>query len=254
MRINFFHAAAALLVASAGGGTAAAQVTDAHGSVTLKQADGDALPVNGAIVDFYRTDIRAEYHVKTDGKGSFHLAGLPFVGTYTLVFSAAGARPAVLGGCRFVGRSDLNVVLEPGDGYRPPLKEARAERARPCITAAASPRDDDVPAAALDTSLQAATVDLASLFAEARIDEMIFECRKLLAVRSDDIEANLYLGLGLFGRREADGAVFLARFLDLAPESHPRKTAAQAMLDDYRSRAPAASSAAPPPEPRRRRR
>jgi hypothetical protein len=252
MGIRFCHAAAALLVASACSGAAVAQSTPAAGTVTLKQDDGEAIPVRNALVDIYRTDIKGDYHVKTDTNGRYVHPALPLVGTFTLVFSAPGARPSVVSGCRFAQHSNLKVVLEPGDGRRPSFDEARAG-ALPCGTLAVNPWVDETARSAEGAALQAAAIDLASLFASGRIDETISESRKVLAARPDDIEANLYLGLALFGSRDEEGATFLVRFLDRAPDTHPRKASAQAMLDEYRSRLPAASAVAQPPKPTRRR-
>src|SRR5918912_1699485 len=84
--------AAALLLAACGV-IASAQVTQINGKVTLKQADGSVAPVAGAQVDIYRTDIKWEDHVKTNKKGEYIHAGVPCVGTYTIVVSAPGAHP-----------------------------------------------------------------------------------------------------------------------------------------------------------------
>ena len=69
---------------------ASAQTTQVEGVVKLKQADGTETPVVGATIDIYRIDIKQEFHTKTDKKGHYIHAGLPFVGTYTLVVSAPG--------------------------------------------------------------------------------------------------------------------------------------------------------------------
>src|SRR5215213_3228555 len=91
---------AALLVA-ASAVAASAQTTQVNGTVKLKQADGTEVPAAGAQIDIYRTDIKAEFHTKTDKKGNFIHAGLPFVGTYTLVVSAPGASPSYQSNLRF---------------------------------------------------------------------------------------------------------------------------------------------------------
>ncbi|HEX8687857.1 MAG TPA: carboxypeptidase regulatory-like domain-containing protein [Pyrinomonadaceae bacterium] len=106
---------AALLVA-ASAVAASAQTTQVNGTVKLKQADGAEVPVVGAQVDIYRTDIKSEYHVKTDKKGHYIYAGLPFVGTFTLVVSAPGARPTFVTKQRFTQSQTRDFVLEPGNG------------------------------------------------------------------------------------------------------------------------------------------
>ena len=72
---------------------ASAQVEPMRGSVKLVGADGKPAPVPGAIIDVWRTDMKAEYHTKADKKGDWVFAGLPFVGVYTVSVSAPGATP-----------------------------------------------------------------------------------------------------------------------------------------------------------------
>jgi hypothetical protein len=95
---------------------ASAQTTQVNGTVKLKQADGTEVPVVGATVDIYRTDVKQEFHVKTDKKGYYLHAGLPFVGTYTLVISAPGARPTYATKQRFTQEQTRNFTLSPGNG------------------------------------------------------------------------------------------------------------------------------------------
>lgn len=113
---------AALLVAVATV-TASAQSTQVNGRVTMKQADGTVVPVVGAFIDIYRTDIKAEFHTKTDKKGNYIHAGLPFVGTYTLVISAPGASPTYQAKLRFTQQTQYDFVLAPGNGARPSLED-----------------------------------------------------------------------------------------------------------------------------------
>ncbi len=60
--------------------TASAQSGQLRGQVLMAQ-DGKEVPVAGAQIDVYRTDIAGKYNTKTDKKGDFVFAGLPFVGT-----------------------------------------------------------------------------------------------------------------------------------------------------------------------------
>ncbi|HEX8148831.1 MAG TPA: carboxypeptidase regulatory-like domain-containing protein [Pyrinomonadaceae bacterium] len=119
---------AALLVA-ASAVAASAQSTQVSGKVTLKQADGTVAPVAGAQIDIYRTDIKAEFHTKTDKKGNYIHAGLPFVGTYTLVISAPGASPTFATKQRFTTETTRDFVLAPGDGSRPTLEDVAKREA-----------------------------------------------------------------------------------------------------------------------------
>lgn len=116
--------AALLLAASAV--AASAQSTQVNGKVTLKQADGTVVPVAGALIDIYRTDIKGEYHTKSDKKGNYIHAGLPFVGTYTVVISAPGASPTSAAKLRFTQQTQYDFELKPGDGSRPTLEQVNA--------------------------------------------------------------------------------------------------------------------------------
>jgi tetratricopeptide (TPR) repeat protein len=101
-----------------------AQTEQMRGSVKLVGADGKSTPVAGAMVDVWRTDMKADYHVKSDKKGEWVFAGLPFVGTYTVSASAPGATPSARGGVKARADQPIEIVLSPGDGRK--LTEAEA--------------------------------------------------------------------------------------------------------------------------------
>jgi len=111
-----FRATLAALILAACAVVASAQTTQVEGVVKLKGADGTEAPVAGATVDIYRTDIKQEFHVKTDKKGHYLHAGLPFVGTYTIAVSAPGAQPTWASGLRFTQVQTKDFTLSPGDG------------------------------------------------------------------------------------------------------------------------------------------
>jgi len=110
---------------------AAAQLEPMRGSVKLVGADGQSAPVAGAQIDIYRTDMKAEYHTKSDKKGEWAFAGLPFVGTYTVTVSAAGAAPSTKTGVKARGDQPLDIVLQPGDGKKLTQAEALAAKSDP---------------------------------------------------------------------------------------------------------------------------
>jgi tetratricopeptide (TPR) repeat protein len=95
-----------------------AQTEPMRGSVKLVGADGKSTPVVGAQIDVYRTDMKADYHVKSDKKGDWVFAGLPFVGTYTVAVSAPGASPMARGGVKARNDQPVEIVLSPGDGKK----------------------------------------------------------------------------------------------------------------------------------------
>jgi tetratricopeptide (TPR) repeat protein len=108
-----------------------AQNGELRGHVIIKQADGTTVPAVGALVDVYRTDITGKYNTKTDKKGEFVFAGLPYVGTYIVTASLAGAKPDWLPGVK-VGR-DVDyalTLLSPGDGARLTLDQMKAAMAQ----------------------------------------------------------------------------------------------------------------------------
>ena len=101
-----------------------AQTDQMRGSVKLSGADGTQTPVSGAVIDVYRTDMKSEYHTKTDKKGEWVFAGLPLVGTYTVSVSAPGAAPNVRAGVKAHGDQPIDIVLSPGDGKKLTAAEA----------------------------------------------------------------------------------------------------------------------------------
>ena len=108
-----------------------AQTGQLRGHVTLRQADGTIVPAADAAVDVYRTDISGKFNAKTDKKGDFVFAGLPYTGDYIIGVSLAGAQPSYQGGVK-AGR-DVEYKIEmimPGDGKRLTLEEIRSLMSR----------------------------------------------------------------------------------------------------------------------------
>lgn len=145
------QAFAAALLLAASGVIASAQVAQMNGKVTLKQADGTVVPVAGAQVDIYRTDIKWEDHLKTNKKGEYQHAGIPFVGTYVIAVSAPGARPTYVGGVKPSQRPTVDFQLDPGDGSRLTLDQIKTLEAsgggRPAGGAAAPAESKEAKAA-----------------------------------------------------------------------------------------------------------
>lgn len=104
--------------------TASAQTDQLRGTVKIVGADGQQTAVAGATVDVYRTDMKADYHTKSDKKGDWIFAGLPLVGTYTVTISAPGASPMTKAGVKARRDIPVDAVLAPGDGKK--LTEAEA--------------------------------------------------------------------------------------------------------------------------------
>jgi hypothetical protein len=130
-RSNLFTSliAAAVLVLSAI--SASAQTGQLRGHVILKQQDGTAVKPADVVIDVYRTDMSGNFHTKTDKKGEFVFAGLPFIGTYIVAASLPNAAPFALNRVK-VGRDiDYEIILAPGDGRRYTEAEAKSAAAIP---------------------------------------------------------------------------------------------------------------------------
>ncbi len=87
--------------------SASAQVGSMEGDV--KGADGQ--PLKGAMVKIDRTDIKAHYQVKSDKKGHYFHAGLPF-GTYNVSIEADGKDVPVAQGVPLRGGDPVNVPID----------------------------------------------------------------------------------------------------------------------------------------------
>jgi len=72
------------------------------------------------------------------------------------------------------------------------------------------------------------------LFDIGQFDKAAFEFRKLVTANSYDFEATLGLGLSLYGTGDkanmAEAEKNLQRFIEIAPDTHPRKTEVKAVL------------------------
>jgi tetratricopeptide (TPR) repeat protein len=123
---RLFVLGAALAIFSLGAGAAMAQSGQMRGSVLFSQADGTTVPAAGAAVDVYRTDVKGEYHTKTNKRGEWVFAGLPFVGTYTIAVSMPGARPDFQPEAKAGREVEYKMTLSPGDGRVLTFEEMKA--------------------------------------------------------------------------------------------------------------------------------
>ena len=117
--------AVAILVASASL-TAVAQVGELRGHVWMQQADGQKVPLADAQIDVFRTDMTAKYNTKTNKKGEFVFAGLPFIGTYTVAASHPTAAPNFVPGVKAGREVPCEITVTPGDGKRFTFDEIKA--------------------------------------------------------------------------------------------------------------------------------
>lgn len=102
------------------------QVAPVSGEVILENADGTKTKVGGALIEVYRTDIKAGFpSTKTDKNGRFVFAGVPYSGRFIFSVSAAGATPSAFPGIR-AGQENIVLKLVPGDGRKLTEAEARS--------------------------------------------------------------------------------------------------------------------------------
>lgn len=125
IRRYIFGTIAVALVMAFAAVTGSAQVGELRGTVMMEQTDGTKTPLADAQIDVYRTDVKGEYHTKTNKKGEFVFAGLPFIGDYTVVASHPTAAPTWVSKFK-VGRGVLaDLTVRPGNGHRPTADEIK---------------------------------------------------------------------------------------------------------------------------------
>jgi len=121
----FFTVFAVAVLAASAAVTASAQVGELRGHVFMQQADGQKVPLADAVIDVFRTDITAKYDTKTNKKGEFVFAGLPFIGTYTVAASHPTAAPNFVPGVKAGRDIQCDIVVTPGNGKRLTLEELK---------------------------------------------------------------------------------------------------------------------------------
>jgi tetratricopeptide (TPR) repeat protein len=123
---NFFGVIAVAAFVLAVTVSTSAQVGELRGHVFMQHADGQKVPLADAQIDVFRTDIKGEYKTKTNKKGEFVFAGLPFVGTYTVAASHPTAAPALITGVKVGRDQQADIIVTPGDGKRLTADEIKA--------------------------------------------------------------------------------------------------------------------------------
>ena len=105
-----------------------AQTAALRGKVELKKEGGNT-PVQGALVEVYRVDIKSKFPTdNTDRRGSFTFAGLPLGNVYAVVVSGPGLSPEIVPNVK-AGMENLVIVMREGDGKRPTEDEVRTRLA-----------------------------------------------------------------------------------------------------------------------------
>jgi tetratricopeptide (TPR) repeat protein len=124
-RKDFYRIFLLTVLCLAGATFAAAQTAPITGKVVLKKADNTTVPVEGALVEVFRIDVKATLPSdKTNKKGEFGFAGLPLGARFVLSVSAPGAKPGYLPNVK-AGDEKLLITLTEGDGKRWTEQEIR---------------------------------------------------------------------------------------------------------------------------------
>lgn len=160
----------------------------------------DKTPVEGAVVDIYRTDVKSKYQTKTDRKGNFTYPVAP-QGVYTIVVSAPGLNPQYRADVRLsISAPRLDFHLEKGDGSRPTLEQVQA-------AIKGGPADDP---AALEARRKAEAE-----YAKAKVEKEQFDGRKArfdagaLAMQNKDYPTAITeLSAAIEGLDDADPAYY----------------------------------------------
>jgi tetratricopeptide (TPR) repeat protein len=210
---HFFGAlAVAILVASASL-TAVAQVGELRGHVWMQQADGQKVPLADAQIDVFRTDMSAKYNTKTNKKGEFVFAGLPFIGTYTVAASHPTAGPNFVPGVKVGREIPVELTLSPGNGKRltfEEIKGAGGASATPPAGGAPQPSAED----------------------KAKLEEMRKKNAEIEAANKKITEANEVIGRTFKAGNEALTAAGAASKAGNSEEAVAKYTAALAHYDE----------------------
>lgn len=138
--VSLFIAAVFL---TAGSLVAFAQTTaPIRGKVQLKKADNTIVPVADAEITAYRTDISKGKlpPSKTDKKGFFSFAGVPFGQTFVIIATAPGIRPGYFPNVK-ANMDNIIIEVEEGDGKVPTEEEIRAALASVTTTGELTPEE-----------------------------------------------------------------------------------------------------------------
>jgi tetratricopeptide (TPR) repeat protein len=122
----FFAALAVAILFASAAVTTVAQVGELRGHVWMQQADGQKVPLADAAIDVFRMDVTAKYNTKTNKKGEFVFAGLPFIGTYIVAASHPTARPNFVSDVKVGREIPCEITVTPGDGKRFTLEEIKS--------------------------------------------------------------------------------------------------------------------------------
>lgn len=207
--------AVAVLVASVST-TAFAQVGELRGQIWLEK-DGQKVPLAEAQIDVFRTDMNGKYNTKTNKKGEFVFAGLPFVGTYTVAASHPTAAPNWVPGVKAGRDVPVEITLTPGDGKRLTFDEIKAAGGGTANTAAA-PGSGSAPKESAEE--------------KAKREEVMKRNKEIEDKNKKITEANEIISRTFKAGNEALGAAGAASKAKNSDEAIQKYTAAVAQYDE----------------------
>lgn len=162
---------------------ASAQVGPLRGHVVLTQADGTKTPAADAAIDVFRTDVSGKYSTKTNKKGEFVFAGLPYSGDYIIAASLPAAQPNWLGRVKAGREIDYEIILTPGDGRRLTLEE---------INSAKKPSPDSSKRGTGDSEAKQPSAEDKAKAAELAKQAAEIAARNEKAVKSNEVVARTF--------------------------------------------------------------
>ena len=199
--------------------TAVAQVGELRGHVWMQQADGQKVPVADAQIDVFRTDMTAKYNTKTNKKGEFVFAGLPFIGVYIVAASHPTAAPNWVPGVKAGRDIPCEITVTPGDGKRLTFDEIKA-------AGGGAPN----PAASGTNTGGSAPAESAA--DKAKLEEMKKKNAEIEAGNKKITEANEVISRTFKAGNDALGAAGVAAKANNSDEAIQKYTAAIAAYDE----------------------
>jgi len=106
--------------------TAFAQVGELRGHVLIELSNKQRVPLVGAQVDIFRTDLKGTYNATTDAKGEFVVPAVPFIGSYVVAVSHSGVKPNWMSGVRVGRGGPVEITVTRGNGKRLTYEEIKA--------------------------------------------------------------------------------------------------------------------------------
>lgn len=135
-RKNYFTFLLAVALFSLSGSIVFAQTAPVSGRVEVAKAGDVTEPVQGVMVEVYRTDQKGKFPAaKTNKKGEFAFAGLPLGATFAFSVSGPKIAPRVVPNIK-AGNDKLVIIVTEGDGKKYTEDEVRQALAAPTAAAA----------------------------------------------------------------------------------------------------------------------